>query len=55
MIEGKVMLVTGGTRGIGQTTAIRMAEYGAKVTITGRDDIGGETVEIRELAGVGKE
>ncbi len=45
------MLVTGGTRGIGQATAIRMAEYGAKVAITGRDDIGGETVEMIEKAG----
>ena len=51
MIEGKVMLVTGGTRGIGQGTAIRMAEYGAKVVITGRDDVGGETVNIIEKAG----
>ncbi|MFE5568982.1 SDR family NAD(P)-dependent oxidoreductase [Amycolatopsis japonica] len=38
MLEGKVALVTGGTRGIGLATARALAEAGATVVLTGRDE-----------------
>jgi len=36
-LTGKGVVVTGGSRGIGQAVALRLAEAGASVTITGRD------------------
>jgi len=36
-MSGKIVLVTGGTRGIGRATAIGLASMGARVGITGRD------------------
>ncbi len=36
-MAGKVVLVTGGTNGIGQATAVGLASMGARVGITGRD------------------
>lgn len=45
--EDKVVLVTGGTSGIGQTTAIAFAKQGAKVVVVGHSDNGGqETVQL---------
>ena len=44
---GKVALITGSSSGIGAAIALQFAEYGARVTITGRDS---ET-----LKAVGKE
>ena len=36
-LRGKVALVTGSSSGIGEAIAIQLAQYGAKVTITGRN------------------
>lgn len=49
----KVVLVTGGSRGIGEATALRLAEEGAKVGILARDDAELNKVaeKIREKGG----
>ncbi|RSN35448.1 3-oxoacyl-ACP reductase [Amycolatopsis sp. WAC 01416] len=38
MLDGRIALVTGGTRGIGLATARALAEAGATVVLTGRDE-----------------
>lgn len=52
-LEGRVVLVTGSTKGIGRVVAIRAAAEGARVAVSGRsDDLGAEVVaRIREQGG----
>ncbi|MDF5732315.1 MAG: SDR family oxidoreductase [Rhizonema sp. PD38] len=50
--EGKVAIVTGGSSGIGQATAIAFGKAGAKVVVAARrDSEGEETVSQIKLAG----
>jgi NAD(P)-dependent dehydrogenase (short-subunit alcohol dehydrogenase family) len=53
-VEGKTVLVTGGTSGIGEATARAYAAAGANVVITGRDEERGELI-VRELTDDGRE
>ncbi len=51
-LENKVALVTGGTSGIGRTTAIALADAGAKVVVVGRrEEEGSETVNLIHQVG----
>lgn len=52
MFDGKVVLVTGGSSGMGRTTAVAFAREGAKVVVASRrEDEGQETVRLIEEAG----
>ena len=51
-LAGKVAIVTGATSGLGAASAVRMAEEGAAVLVTGRDEgRGAEVVETIAAAG----
>jgi 3-oxoacyl-[acyl-carrier protein] reductase len=52
--EGRVAVVTGGTRGIGRAIALRLAAEGANVAVSYRskDDAAEETAEAVRAAGV---
>ncbi len=53
-LTGKVALITGSTKGIGKAIAVRMAQYGASVVISSRNQDACEVVaeEIRRQGGV---
>ena len=53
ILEGKVALVTGGSRGIGRQIAVRLSEAGAEVVLTARTETAAEAVarEIRDGGG----
>jgi NAD(P)-dependent dehydrogenase (short-subunit alcohol dehydrogenase family) len=51
---GKVVLVTGGTSGIGRETALQFARSGARVVVAGRRQPEGDAV-AREIAAAGGE
>jgi NAD(P)-dependent dehydrogenase (short-subunit alcohol dehydrogenase family) len=52
-LSGKVVLVTGSTRGIGRAIAMQCADEGARVCVTGRTQAAGEEVaaEIEQRSG----
>jgi NAD(P)-dependent dehydrogenase (short-subunit alcohol dehydrogenase family) len=51
-IDGKSVLITGGTSGVGRTTAVHFARNGAKVAIMARGAAEGEAV-LREIESAG--
>jgi len=52
LLEGKVVLVTGGTSGIGRASSVLFAREGAKVALTGRRSVEGEEV-VAEITAAG--
>ncbi len=49
--SGKVVLITGGSTGIGRATALAFAKHGAKVVVGYINEAGAETVELLTKAG----
>src|SRR5271170_5057449 len=53
-LEHKVALITGGTSGIGEATAVLFGKEGARVTITGRNEKRGHAVAEKFMNDGGK-
>ncbi|MFO1056667.1 MAG: SDR family oxidoreductase [Dongiaceae bacterium] len=56
-LAGRVVLVTGGSRGLGRAMALALAAQGARVAITGREDgaaLGASAAALAERAGPGR-
>jgi NAD(P)-dependent dehydrogenase (short-subunit alcohol dehydrogenase family) len=52
-VRDRIVLITGGTGGIGKQTAIALARMGAQVVVTGRDSARGEAgvLDIQRASG----
>ena len=47
-LDGKVAIVTGASRGLGQAMAIALAEAGANVVGVGQSDMSATEIEIKK-------
>ncbi len=56
-IDGRVAIITGGSRGIGRATALRLAQAGAKITVNYRSQAEEEEAQevVAEVVGLGGE